>query len=73
MRDIRAFIQAVEMYLIIGAVIATANALLLPPPHGDTVLDRSLVVLGDVVGWPRFLVIAGDSTLAPLLRHQATR
>jgi hypothetical protein len=61
MQELKAFIDAVKMYLLIGLVIAIAHALALPPAHGDTLLERSVAVLGDVVGWPKFIVIAAHT------------
>jgi hypothetical protein len=46
------------MYLVIGVIVATANAMMFRPGSGDTAIDRSLGLMTDIVGWPRFLVLA---------------
>lgn len=49
---------AIKMYLVIGVIVGSVNAMLIHPSVGDTAYDRSLVLMGDIVGWPRFLVMA---------------
>ena len=49
---------AIKMYLIIGVIVGSINAMLIHPAVGDTAYDRSVVLMGDIVGWPRFLVMA---------------
>ena len=53
-----ALLGAIKMYLVIGVIVAAAHAMVFRPGSGDTAIDRSLGLAGDIVGWPRFLVIA---------------
>ena len=53
-----ALLGAIKMYLVIGVIVAAANAMVFRPGNGDTAIDRSLGLMTDIVGWPRFLVVA---------------
>jgi hypothetical protein len=67
--SVRAFIQAVKMYLAIGLVVSAVNAVAFHPPVDDTRLARAESLIQDVVLWPRFLVgVVGalDGRLATL-------
>ncbi len=67
--SVRAFVQAVKMYLAIGLVVSAVNAVAFHPPTDDTRLARAEALIQDVVLWPRFLVgvvTAVDGRLATL-------
>jgi hypothetical protein len=65
-KSVEAFFEAVVMYLAIGLVVASVHALAFRPLAGEPVRVRSLAILTDVVGWPKYLVVAGREVSATI-------
>jgi hypothetical protein len=67
--SVKAFVQALKMYLAIGLVVSAVNAVAVHPPAGDSRLARAEAIVQDVVLWPRFIgaaMSAVDGRLATL-------